>query len=655
MPEPIQHLSVVESTGLRRKDTTKGPPLRILSLGQSHPSIPAWRDRTDIRFADGGGVRGYSMLILLQELMHRTYVEIHGKAPKRHEIPKPCEHFDLIAGTGTGGLIAIMLGRLRLDLETCKDVYVRMTKRVFETDKTIAGIPYRHTLFKASKLEEAIRECVREHTLNEAEGKDDTSASDLDLHSPLSPRSSVHGRPQRSMSTSSRYSQIGMAPINMRGPYAAMRWGSPNALLYDSRENRTKTAVTAVYKGTPKGGKAQLLRSYDSRAEPAPEFECTIWQAGRATSATGLAFKPIQIGQSVFIDEGAGKYNPSPQVLDEAVRNEWPGREVGVFVSIGTGKRPNGTGAQQHLWWEGFIGSGMGDFAEARRRLIAKIEGCEDTHEYMVKEYLAKRGVNQENYYRLNVEVGVGEFGMNEWNRLADISTNTRRYLARDEVQGMNLDAACKLGRIHRAKVRWERAQNAGVTEYTSESKWDRPLPPAPGNGYTPPSNPIAVELPAEDVVFPMKTPQTPASNDFLSPSSPRMSAFNRLPPIDDNDKYAVISSDEYPQPVDRRNSGEMYLPYRSSNGSLVPTPTTPRLSNEEARPATATTDGSMPHSPPPLPPKTPLPYPDDRPMSPNGRPMSPTHGRPLGPLPYPDMDGPPPMVNMARKPEIGR
>ncbi|KAG9553965.1 hypothetical protein KCU79_g11719, partial [Aureobasidium melanogenum] len=82
--------------GVRRKDTTKGPPLRILSL-------------------DGGGVRGYSMLIILQELMHRTFVEIEGRAPKRHEIPKPCDHFDLIAGTGTGGLIAIMLGRLRLD------------------------------------------------------------------------------------------------------------------------------------------------------------------------------------------------------------------------------------------------------------------------------------------------------------------------------------------------------------------------------------------------------------------------------------------------------------------------------------------------------------------------------------------------------------
>ena len=57
------------------------------------------------------------MLIILQELMHRTFVETEGRAPKRHEIPKPCEHFDLIAGTGTGGLIAIMLGRLRMDVE----------------------------------------------------------------------------------------------------------------------------------------------------------------------------------------------------------------------------------------------------------------------------------------------------------------------------------------------------------------------------------------------------------------------------------------------------------------------------------------------------------------------------------------------------------
>lgn len=139
-----------------------------------------------------------------------------------------------------------------------------------------------------------------------------------------------------------------------------------------------------------------------------------IWQAGRATCATGLAFKPIQIGNSVYIDEGAGKYNPAPQILEEAAVNEWPGREIGVFVSIGTGKRPGGTNNRQAEWWEGFVGGSMGSFAEARRRLIAKIEGCEDTHQEMLNSVLKKHGVPREHYVRLNVEVGVGEYGMNE-------------------------------------------------------------------------------------------------------------------------------------------------------------------------------------------------------------------------------------------------
>merc|ERR1712230_356728 len=113
-----ESLVMMDHHNLRRKDTTKGPPLRVLSL-------------------DGGGVRGYSMLVILQELMHRVYVESEGKPPSREATPKPCDYFDLIVGTGTGGLIAIMLGRLRLDLETCMNVYVRMTKRAFENASEI--------------------------------------------------------------------------------------------------------------------------------------------------------------------------------------------------------------------------------------------------------------------------------------------------------------------------------------------------------------------------------------------------------------------------------------------------------------------------------------------------------------------------------------
>ncbi|KAK5137218.1 hypothetical protein LTR08_000723 [Meristemomyces frigidus] len=631
---------------LRRKDTTKGPPLRILSL-------------------DGGGVRGYSMLIILQELMHRTFVEIEGRAPKRHEIPKPCDHFDLIAGTGTGGLIAIMLGRLRLDLDTCKEVYVRMTRRVFETDKTFAGIPYKSTMFKASKLEEAIRECVREHTVFEDEGNDVlANATPMSQDVPTRPGGS--DTPQRSLSQNSRYSQVGSSPvmtINQRMGFGSLRWGNPNAELYDTRENRTKTAVTAVLKGTTV---TTMLRSYDSRKEPAPDVKCTIWQAGRATSAAQMAFKPIKVGQSVYLDEGAGKYNPSPMILDEAVQNEWPGRDVGVFVSIGTGKRPAGTNHQQHEWWEGFMGGSMGDFAEARRRLIGKLEGCEDTHQFMLHEYLASRQVNADNYYRLNVEVGVGEFGMNEWARLSEISTNTRTYLSRREIEGINQSASAKMAKIHFAKHRHERAEarKAGAGDQSVRdprdswnNPWDRPLPAAP---IQPPSNPMAVELPGDDGYY-QTQPFRPSGQ------------YEHRPSIADQ-KYVVVPDDGYEQqrPQQQGGSGPQTPTQRPAQLAYVQqqSPQSPHFAhqnsvgsiNHELSPRHPTNGGPSPrHSTeaPPLPPKTPLPYPADQ--------YPPGHQGPGGTrtfmnmgelgrrLPYPDVEGPPPAVNMGSKPTMSR
>lgn len=187
------------------------------------------------------------MFVIIQEVMYRAYVEIEGKAPHRDQIPKPCEYFDLIVGSGTGGLIALMLGRLRLDLETCKDVYVRMTKRVFETDKTFAGIPYRHTLFKASRLEEVIRECVREHTVYEAEGNDLSESPDVRNPTPMFSPPASSSVPRRSLSRSSQSSPGMITPSSPASQRSSnlfvngLRWGNPDALLYDNRPYRTKT------------------------------------------------------------------------------------------------------------------------------------------------------------------------------------------------------------------------------------------------------------------------------------------------------------------------------------------------------------------------------------------------------------------------------
>lgn len=395
-----------------------------------------------------------------------------------------------------------------------------------------------------------------------------------------------------------------------------------------------------MYKGTPRKGSAVLLRSYDSRREPPPEFDCTIWQAGRATSATGLAFKPIQIGQHHFIDEGHGTYNPSPQILDEAIVNEWPGRDVGVFISVGTGKRPAGTNNRQHEWWEDFFGDALGTFAEARRRLITKIEGCEDIHNDMLRTHLAKRNVNKDNYFRLNVEVGVGEFGMNEWNRLADISTNTRQYLAKPEVKKMILNAGVRFAKIERMNRRLAIHAAAGGDRddlsfdlETEELSLSSPTP-----SYIPPPAHFAVELPAELPAEPMDATHhhSPTQTQPPVPSAVTVSPPEDSLPIHPTPQDSIPSSR---RSHDYRRSHEHVRPSSQQQGSPI--------RSEEYF---ATFNGM----PPPVPPKTPIPYPaqDDggvampAPLFSQMSPTSSTIPRP----PYP-VDEPPPIVNRQRKP----
>jgi hypothetical protein len=382
-------------------------------------------------------------------------------------------------------------------------------------------------------------------------------------------------------------------------------------LTFAPNADRSSSAVATVYKGTAKGGSSILLRSYESRREPPPEFNCSIWQAGRATAATALAFKPIQIGQSIFLDEGAGKYNPSPLVLEETVVNEWPGRDVGIFVSIGTGKRPPGTNSNQHEWWESFVGGSLGNFAEARRRLVMKIEGCEDTHIQMLNSELPKRGVPVENYCRLNVEVGVGEFGMNEWDRLSEMSTSTRKYLKKPEVQKMVYDACVKMAKI---ELITRRLNHHGQAR--SDTTKVLPVPPAHAG---------AVELAGEDT--PIYSPYSPYQRQSLN------SPYVYQQGVKSEDKFMGVPG----EPSQPRMSAEG--PYRISHENLGHD-----QPHQQHSPASSDL-GYNRSEPPPLPPKTPINNPEQHPA------MGRSNGKSF--LPYPDTDGPPPIVNKLRKPEF--
>ncbi|KAF7761692.1 hypothetical protein Agabi119p4_9684 [Agaricus bisporus var. burnettii] len=126
-------------------ESLEGPPLRLLAL-------------------DGGGIRGLSELLILKEVMHKLMFEENKKRKKDGEeplnaLPKPCDYFDLIGGTSTGGIIALMLGRLRMDVDMAIKSYDDLAKQVFSAMK-----PWGHWgdgKFKATALEAAMKSIVK--------------------------------------------------------------------------------------------------------------------------------------------------------------------------------------------------------------------------------------------------------------------------------------------------------------------------------------------------------------------------------------------------------------------------------------------------------------------------------------------------------------
>ncbi|KAH7333982.1 FabD/lysophospholipase-like protein, partial [Rhizoctonia solani] len=103
---------------------------------------------------DNGGLRGLSALLLVDEVMKRMQ-NLEGL----DYTPEPHEYFDLIAGTGTGGIQACMLGRLRMPLNSAIESYAKLVSGVISD----AGLPgYRAC--EMTELKNSLREIVRNMT-----------------------------------------------------------------------------------------------------------------------------------------------------------------------------------------------------------------------------------------------------------------------------------------------------------------------------------------------------------------------------------------------------------------------------------------------------------------------------------------------------------
>jgi patatin-like phospholipase/acyl hydrolase len=148
-----------------------------------HTPLPAGGAR--LLSMDGGGVKGVSGLIFLDELMKRVKAIEISRGSTNQADRKPSDYFDLAAGTSTGGLMAVMLFRLRMTVKECQDTYHSLAQDIFAP--RILGIAIKSPgiiqtlakgflwgrsiitgfVYKPQPLLNAVDTCVQNHPLDE--------------------------------------------------------------------------------------------------------------------------------------------------------------------------------------------------------------------------------------------------------------------------------------------------------------------------------------------------------------------------------------------------------------------------------------------------------------------------------------------------------
>lgn len=118
--------------------------------------------------ADGGGVRGLSSLIILKKLMRHINDSLRTLRPSGHPHSDvlPRDIFNLVAGTSTGGLISLMLGKLGMDVQDCIDEYCRFSEAIFKRKQFLAIGGLFRSRYSGSNLERCIQDLVQRRRLD---------------------------------------------------------------------------------------------------------------------------------------------------------------------------------------------------------------------------------------------------------------------------------------------------------------------------------------------------------------------------------------------------------------------------------------------------------------------------------------------------------
>jgi predicted acylesterase/phospholipase RssA len=203
--------------------------------------------------------------------------------------------------------------------------------------------------------------------------------------------------------------------------------------IYDDREDCCKTFVVAK-RHLALDSAAVLFKSYEVDGT---EIPCTILEAARATSAAPTFFPAMKIDSNLFVDGGIGYNNPSEEAIREAWRI-WPERQIGCLVSIGTGLMQPISGATRTKEQLGpLVGRVFQKIMPLTAEKLSVAEyctqlatSCQVIHTHVVENAsIEKQPQQRARYYRFNVTSGMAHIGLEEANKMNEISQMTDAYL----------------------------------------------------------------------------------------------------------------------------------------------------------------------------------------------------------------------------------
>ena len=368
-----------------------------------------------------------------------------------------------IGGTSTGGIIAILLSRLRLDCKQCIGIYTKLAEQIFKNDRSVMAfgikVPTGATRFSGIVLADAIKNALRELNYDENElmwdedlFEESPEPNDLpydsiwadaapDLLITESPTSNLKvvegalssGPPRQDVTASQPPSTTKSDTPAQPGHITrtdTWKLHHKQSVHRKAHVSGCRGFVLTSLKNAL--GLPRILSTYD------PNDRTTrIWEALRATSAAPTFFEEMQFGipKVTYLDGGMGFNNPCAEV-DYAAKALWEGRAIGVIVSVGTGLQSIPSVQRMASWLPFGLGTDIS--------LASALAGMATSTARVDNEMKRMYSGSDTKYYRFDVDRGLADVSLEQWMREDEMASLTEQYMH----DGRTLRSAKELGGV---------------------------------------------------------------------------------------------------------------------------------------------------------------------------------------------------------------